>query len=29
LGYEATGKPRAGSEVQAAIDAFRAEVTWG
>jgi type I restriction enzyme M protein len=28
LGYEPTGKPKSGSEVQAAIDAFHAEVAW-
>jgi type I restriction enzyme M protein len=28
LGYEPTGKPKSGSEVQVAIDAFHAEVAW-
>lgn len=28
LGYEATGKPKAGSEVERAISAFRREVRW-
>jgi type I restriction enzyme M protein len=28
LGYEATGKPKAGSEVEKAVDAFRTKAAW-
>ena len=28
LGYEATGKPKLGSEVKSAVDAFHAQVGW-